>query len=222
VRDFITAHHMIAPGALVVVAVSGGPDSLCLLHVLTQLRDDLGVALHVAHLDHMIRGAESADEAVFVAELAHEWALPYTIEASDIPSLARTRRANLHAAARAARYSFLARVARATGAHAVAVAHHAGDQAETVLLHLLRGAGPEGLSGMQAVTPGQEWFKIENAAFQFSITSAHSPAPRHRPRINRTLLRRAWSQPTPRPQQLRSWRDTQSHSSRSAAWPDRV
>jgi len=177
---------MIAPGALVVVAVSGGPDSLCLLHVLTQLRDDLGVALHVAHLDHMIRGAESADEAVFVAELAHEWALPYTIEASDIPSLARTRRANLHAAARAARYSFLARVARATGAHAVAVAHHAGDQAETVLLHLLRGAGPEGLSGMQAVTPGQEWFKIENAALriendadtnhsQFSIFNSQLP-----------------------------------------------
>ena len=144
---------MIAPGAPVVVAVSGGPDSLCLLHALTQLRDDLGVTLHVAHLDHMIRGAESADEAVFVADLAREWGLPSTVEATDVPALARAQRANLHAAARAARYSFLARVARATGAQAVAVAHHAGDQAETVLLHLLRGAGPEGLSGMRPVTP---------------------------------------------------------------------
>ena len=162
-RHFITAHHMIAPGALVVVAVSGGPDSLCLLHVLMQLRDDLGFTLHVAHLDHMIRGAESADEAAFVADLARAWGLPATVEATDVPALARVQRANLHAVARAARYSFLARVARATGAQAVAVAHHAGDQAETVLLHLLRGAGPAGLSGMRAVTPDREWFKIENA-----------------------------------------------------------
>jgi tRNA(Ile)-lysidine synthetase-like protein len=146
VRDFIIAHHMIATGAPVVVAVSGGPDSLCLLHALTLLRDDLGVTLHVAHFDHMIRGAESADEAVFVADLAREWGLPYTVEATNIPALARAQHANLHAAARGARYSFLARVARSTGAQAVAVAHHAGDQAETVLLHLLRGAGPDGLS----------------------------------------------------------------------------
>ena len=157
VRDFIAVHQMIVPGALVVVAVSGGPDSLCLLHALTQLRDDLGITLHVAHLDHMIRGADAADEAVFVADLAREWGLPYTVEATDIPALARAQRANLHAAARMARYRFLARVARSTGAQAVAVAHHAGDQAETVLLHLLRGAGPEGLSGMRPVIDFGFW-----------------------------------------------------------------
>jgi tRNA(Ile)-lysidine synthetase-like protein len=156
-RNFITAHHMIARGALVVVAVSGGPDSLCLLHALAQLRGDLGCALHVAHLDHMIRGAQSAGEALFVADLARAWGLPYTVEAADVPALARAQRANLHAAARAARYSFLARVAQSSAAQAVAVAHHAGDQAETVLLHLLRGAGPEGLSGMRAVTPWENW-----------------------------------------------------------------
>src|SRR5262245_8193146 len=142
-RDYIAAHRMIAPGELVVVAVSGGPDSLCLLHALTQLRADLGFTLHVAHLDHMIRGAQSADEAGFVSALAREWGLPFTVEAINVPALARAQRANLHAAARVARYSFLARVARFTGAQAVAVAHHAGDQAETVLLHMLRGAGPE-------------------------------------------------------------------------------
>jgi tRNA(Ile)-lysidine synthetase-like protein len=185
VRDFIAAHHMIAPGAPVLVAVSGGPDSLCLLHVLTQLRDQLGVTLHVAHLDHMIRGAESADEARFVAELTRAWGLLATIEAIDVPALARAQRANLHAAARAARYSFLARVAQSLGAQAVAVAHHAGDQAETVLLHLLRGAGPEGLSGMRPVTPWRGWARIENAELrikndvehsQFSILNSQLPA----------------------------------------------
>ena len=92
--------------------------------------------------------------------LAREWGLPSTVEATDVPALARAQRANLHAAARAARYSFLARVARSAGAQAVAVAHHAGDQAETVLLHLLRGAGPEGLSGMRPVTPWEVGFWI--------------------------------------------------------------
>jgi tRNA(Ile)-lysidine synthetase-like protein len=156
-REFIAAHNMIVPGRPVVVAVSGGPDSLCLLHALAQLRVELGVALHVAHLDHMIRGAESAEEAVFVADLARSWGLPATLEAADVPALARAQRANLHAMARAVRYSFLARVARANGAQAVAVAHHVGDQAETVLLHLLRGAGPDGLSGMRPVTPWEGW-----------------------------------------------------------------
>jgi tRNA(Ile)-lysidine synthetase-like protein len=185
-RHFITAHHMIAPGALAVVAVSGGPDSLCLLHALTQLRAELDFTLHVAHLDHMIRGAQSADEAAYVAALAREWGLPATIEATDVPALARSQRANLHAAARTARYRFLTRVAHSTGAQAVAVAHHAGDQAETVLLHLLRGAGPEGLSGMRPVMPGQAWFRIENAELkiendadikysQFSIFNSQLP-----------------------------------------------
>jgi tRNA(Ile)-lysidine synthetase-like protein len=105
----------------------------------------------------MIRGAESAAEAAFVADLARRWGLPATVEAADVPALARERRANLHAAARAARYTFLASVARSIGAQAVAVAHQADDQAETVLMHLLRGAGPEGLRGMRPVVPWDEW-----------------------------------------------------------------
>jgi tRNA(Ile)-lysidine synthetase-like protein len=178
VRDFITAHHMLVPGAPVVVAVSGGPDSLCLLHVLIQLRDDLGVALHVAHLDHMIRGAESADDAVFVADLARAWGLPLSVEAIDVPALARAQRANLHAAARAARYSFLARVASSIGAQAVAVAHHASDQAETVLLHLLRGAGPEGLSGMRPIVPWETWARDKQTSRQGdSDQHSHSLSP---------------------------------------------
>ncbi|MEO7910819.1 MAG: tRNA lysidine(34) synthetase TilS [Roseiflexaceae bacterium] len=177
-REFITAQRMIFPGAPVLVAVSGGPDSLCLLHALVQLRDQLGVALHVAHLDHMIRGAESADEAMFVAGLARAWNLPFTVEATDVPALARSQRANLHATARVARYSFLARVARSIGAQAVAVAHHAGDQAETVLLHLLRGAGPEGLSGMRAVVRWEAWAGSENDAEHSQLSILNSQLPR--------------------------------------------
>src|SRR5512138_2298231 len=163
VRAYVAAQRLIGPGAPVAVAVSGGPDSLCLLHVLNRLRLDLGFTLHVAHLDHQIRGEESAAEARFVAGLAHDWGLPATVSASDVPALARTQRLNLHAAARLARYTFLAQVAQSIGAQAVAVAHHANDQAETVLLHLLRGAGPDGLRGMRPAVPWQEWSPIENA-----------------------------------------------------------
>jgi tRNA(Ile)-lysidine synthetase-like protein len=174
IRAFIARHHMISPGAPVVVAVSGGPDSLCLLHALAALRDELGCALHVAHLDHMIRGAESAAEAAFVAELARAWGLAATVESADVLALARARRANLHAAARDARYAFLARVAQAVGAQAVAVAHQADDQAETVLMHLLRGAGPAGLRGMRPVVAWEEWGL---GVWDWEAGSSSSPIP---------------------------------------------
>ncbi len=157
VRGAIERERLAQPGDLLVVGVSGGPDSLCLLHLLRALGAELGLGLHVAHLDHMIRSDESAGEAHYVAELARAWGLPATVEQADVPALARERRLNLHAAARAARYAFLARVAQAQGARAVAVAHHANDQAETVLLHLLRGAGSEGLRGMRPAVEWQEW-----------------------------------------------------------------
>jgi tRNA(Ile)-lysidine synthetase-like protein len=157
VRALINEHRMIEPGAPLVVAVSGGPDSLCLLHLLAALQSELAAPLHVAHLDHMIRGAESSAEAAFVGDVARRWGLAATVEAVDVPALAQARRANLHALAREVRYAFLARVARSIGAQAVAVAHHAGDQAETVLMHLLRGSGADGLAGMRPVVPWEEW-----------------------------------------------------------------
>jgi tRNA(Ile)-lysidine synthetase-like protein len=162
VRASLLEHRMVEPGDTIVVAVSGGPDSLSLLHVLSELRGGLRIALHVAHLDHMLRGAESAGEAAFVASTAHAWGLPATVAAIDVRALAESARDNLHQAARVARYQFLSSVAQACGARAVAVAHNADDQAETVLMHLLRGAGPAGLRGMRPVIPWEEWSKIEN------------------------------------------------------------
>jgi tRNA(Ile)-lysidine synthetase-like protein len=157
VRTSLAEQRMVGAGDTLVVAVSGGPDSLCLLHVLDRLRDELAIALHVAHLDHMLRGAESADDARFVAETAQAWRLPATVAAIDVRAAAHAERTNLHQAGRRARYRFLADVARARGARAVAVAHTADDQAETLLMHLLRGAGPAGLRGMRAVVPWEEW-----------------------------------------------------------------
>ncbi len=157
VRRFLAAQGLFRPEARLVVAVSGGHDSLCLLHILAALARSGGPQLHVAHLDHGFRGAQSAAEARAVADTAAAWAIPATLAYADVPALARAAGQGGQAAARRARYAFLADVARAVVAHAVAVAHTADDQAETVLLHALRGAGPAGLRGMRSVVPWQEW-----------------------------------------------------------------
>jgi tRNA(Ile)-lysidine synthase len=147
--------HSLAPR--VVVAVSGGPDSLCMLHALVQLRGDHALELHVAHLDHLLRGEESAADAAFVAATAAAWGLPVHLSSRDVAARARERRIGSQAAGRELRYAFLAELARDLEAHVVAVGHTADDQAETLLLHLLRGAGPAGLRGMRAALPWSEW-----------------------------------------------------------------
>ena len=153
VRRTINRHQMFDPGETLVVGVSGGPDSLCLLHVLRELRGEYDVRLHVAHLDHQIRDQESAADAAFVARVAEEWGIPATVAARDVPAYACERRLAIEEAARQARYAFLAGVAQETGARKVAVAHNAGDQVESVLMHFLRGAGLAGLRGMGPVSP---------------------------------------------------------------------
>lgn len=144
---------ILLPGETVIVGVSGGPDSLCLLHVLCRLRGEYGLTLHVAHLHHGLRGDEADADAEFVRKLAADWQIPYTVEHTDVPALAREHRLAFEEAARRARYAFLARVAGEVGAQTVAVGHNADDQAETVLMHWLRGSGLAGLRGMLPVTP---------------------------------------------------------------------
>jgi tRNA(Ile)-lysidine synthase len=153
VLDYIRAGKMVSRGERLVVAVSGGPDSVCLLYILVELRRELGVALHVAHLDHQIRGKESADDAIYVAGLARRLGLPATIEARDVKAYRKDNRLSLEEAAREVRYSFLAQVAGTVGAAKVAVGHTADDHIETVLMHLLRGSGTRGLRGLLPVSP---------------------------------------------------------------------
>jgi len=153
VKETIERHRMLTSGETVVVGVSGGPDSLCLLHVLRRLAPDYGVRLHVAHLDHQIRGSESAADAQFVARVAAQWGLPATIEGCDVPGYAREHGLAIEEAARQCRYGFLARVCRQVGAGKAAVAHNADDQVETVVMHWLRGSGLAGLRGMLPVSP---------------------------------------------------------------------
>lgn len=153
VRDTIERYSLLRPGETVVVGVSGGPDSLCLLHVLRQLSTELDLHLHVAHLHHRIRGEDADADAAFVAELAGEWGLPCTVETRDVPGMAREKKLAVEEMARLARYAFLARLSQRIGAGKIAVGHNADDQTETVLMHWLRGSGLAGLRGMLPLTP---------------------------------------------------------------------
>ena len=153
VREAIERHCLVVAGDTVVVGVSGGPDSLCLLHVLRELLPDLSLNLHVAHLNHQMRGVDADADADFVAKLSIDWGLQATIESADVPALASTHKLALEEASRRARYAFLAQVAGRIGARTIAVAHNADDQTETVLMHWLRGSGLAGLRGMQPSTP---------------------------------------------------------------------
>jgi tRNA(Ile)-lysidine synthetase-like protein len=149
VRNTIDHHGLLPRGGTVVVGVSGGPDSLCLLHVLRALASEYGVTLHVAHLNHQLRGTDADEDAAFVQRLAAEWGLPCAVAARDVTAYAERERLAVEEAARQMRYSFLAEVAQQVGSNTVAVAHHADDQAESVLMHVIRGSGIAGLRGMR-------------------------------------------------------------------------
>ncbi|OQA42119.1 MAG: tRNA(Ile)-lysidine synthase [Chloroflexi bacterium ADurb.Bin325] len=157
VDSYVRQRGLFTAGETVVVGVSGGPDSICLLHLLARLADGLGLRLHAAHLNHRLRGAEADADAAFVAELAEAWGVPCTVGRAEVAALAERAGLSLEEAARQARYAFLADVARAAAARVIAVGHNADDQAETVLMHFLRGSGAAGLRGMLPATDLAEY-----------------------------------------------------------------
>ncbi len=132
---------------LYVVAVSGGPDSVALLLGLVALRSRLGINLHVAHYNHNLR-SNSSDDAEFVTQLTRKIGIPSTIGTATDADYKRLSNLSPEAAARELRYAFLARIAQKSGTTSIVIGHTADDQAETVLLHLVRGSATRGLAGM--------------------------------------------------------------------------
>ncbi len=137
------------------MAVSGGADSVCLLHVLMNLREELNLNLHVAHLDHGLRGAEAEADAAYVTHLASRLGVPATIEKHDVMAYKQAHRLSTEEAAREVRYRFLAETAASIGSDMVAVGHTGDDQVETVLMHLVRGSGTRGLVGLRPLNRWQ-------------------------------------------------------------------
>jgi len=145
---------MIEPGDRVVIALSGGADSVALLLVLQRLAPRLDAAVSAAHLNHRLRGAESDADENFVRELCSRLGVHLAVESAAVREAASAARQNLEQSARHARYDFLRRVARQSGARRIAVGHTLNDQAETVLLRFFRGSGAAGLAAIRPVVDG--------------------------------------------------------------------
>ena len=150
-----TLARVVRDGKVVLIALSGGPDSVALLHAILALRDRKrgpSIRIAAAHLNHCIRGAEADRDEAFVRELCAMLGVELVIEQAVGLTTATP---NLEERARAARYAFLERTAARFGAAHIAIAHHADDQAETVLMRLLRGSGVQGLGAMAEYGPGR-------------------------------------------------------------------
>ena len=145
----ILEHRMVNSGDKIVVAVSGGPDSVCLLKILFQLQRWLNISLIVAHLNHGLRPKEDERETEFVANLSRSLNLTLAYDKAD--NLTKAHGSSIEEKARKIRYQFLEKVLDEYHAQKVALGHNMNDQAETVLMHLLRGTGPTGLSGIPPI-----------------------------------------------------------------------
>jgi tRNA(Ile)-lysidine synthase len=151
VLHYIRERNLLRAGDRLAVAVSGGADSVALLRALRELREELGIVIFVAHFNHQLRAAESDGDEQFVAELARALDLPFFAGRDDVGAFARTRKLSLEQAARDLRYRWLHQLAVRENLNAIATGHTLDDQAETVLMKFLRGAGTRGLGSIRPI-----------------------------------------------------------------------
>jgi len=154
VRKTIEHYAMLAPGDRVGVAVSGGADSVALLHILSLLADEYDLALVILHLNHGVRGEESDGDEFFVRELGESMGIPTDSEKISVPALREEQGGSLEDICREERYSFFERMSRKHGLNKIALGHTLNDQTETVVMRFLRGSGLEGLKGFLPVRDG--------------------------------------------------------------------
>ena len=145
---YVREQQLVVPGDRVAVAVSGGADSVSLLRALLELRGQLGAVLAVAHFNHKIRGAEADEDEEFVRQLAAKFQMEFYCGSADAPAYAREQKMSLETAARELRHAWFAELVRGHKADKIATAHTQDDQAETVLMRILRGTGTRGLAGI--------------------------------------------------------------------------
>ena len=147
-RSLTAQYDLLPAGARVLCAVSGGADSMCLLHLLLQAAPEGGFQVEAAHFNHGLRGDEAQRDEEFVRAQCVRWQVPLTVGRGDVGDFARREGQTIEEAARTLRYAFLEERAQAAGCTHIATAHNADDNLETLLLHLVRGAGLHGLAGI--------------------------------------------------------------------------
>lgn len=186
-----------ARGRRLLVALSGGADSVSLLCMLHEKRELLGITLAAAHVDHCIRGEESRADAEYCRELCRHLDVPIYVQTVDVPAVSCETGEGTETAARRLRYDALRRIKAEVGAEWISLAHHLNDQAETVLMHLMRGCGPEGACGMAElsgdlyrpllITPKsalEAWLRERNIPWREDRTNLDPFTPRNALRLH--------------------------------------
>ena len=148
VLDFIRKNKLVKKGNSVVLGVSGGTDSICMLKILSDLQKRLGISMYVLHINHQIRGEEADEDAAFVKKICTKFKVPHRIINVDVPALAEAEGLSVEETGRYIRYDEFSKYAYEVGATKIAVAHNSNDNAETVLMNLARGTGIKGLGGI--------------------------------------------------------------------------
>ncbi|MGI8317312.1 tRNA lysidine(34) synthetase TilS [Halobacillus mangrovi] len=153
VHSFIRRHQLIHPHQTILVAVSGGPDSIALLHFLSSLRDSWHLRIVAVSVDHRLRGEESAEDFSYVKQMCEEWQVEFVGTSVDVQSYKKQTGMGTQEAARHLRYQFFKKVMNEEKADGLATGHHGDDQAETMIMQLTRGARPEALQGIPVQRP---------------------------------------------------------------------
>lgn len=149
VLAYIIENNLIESGDRILVALSGGPDSVCLLDILIKLKETLNIEIGAAHLNHMLRGEDALGDEEYVRMICKDLDIPYYIKQVDINKYAKENKLSSEMAGRNARYDFFDEIINKYGFNKIATAHNANDQAETILFRLMRGTGLEGLGGIK-------------------------------------------------------------------------
>lgn len=148
VKAVILKHNLLSKDDKVVIGVSGGADSLCLLHVLNSIKNEIGIEIFAVHLNHQFRGEEADADAEFVEDICRRWEIPYKIASVDVPAYARQHGLSPEEAGREIRYKLFRDVKEIINANKIAVAQNLNDNVETILMRIFRGTGLEGLKGI--------------------------------------------------------------------------
>lgn len=191
VKSFIKENNLIKDNDKILVALSGGPDSVCLLHILHSLKEEFNLTIGAAHINHMLRGEEALLDELYVEKLCEDLGISCYVARIDIDDISKKLNISHEMAGRDERYKFFESISNKYGYNKIAVAHNANDQAETVLMRMMRGTGLEGLGGIRAKR-GENIIRpilsisreeIENYCFENELN----------PRIDKTNLENVYS-----------------------------
>ena len=150
----IKKYNLIEKGDKIVLGLSGGPDSVCLLHILNRLREVLDIEVYAAHLNHQIRELEAQQDALYVSQLCESLGVTFFVKSINVPQYCKDNKLSLEEGARKLRYEMFFEIKESLNANKIAIAHNMNDQAETVLMRMMRGTGLQGLKGIDYIRDG--------------------------------------------------------------------